>query len=283
MKTADKTLIFLPAITPQPADNKDLPTMTPGQKRLLQSAVSTNLTSGQNSLLQSAVSVSLTSGQTSLLQPAVSANRTSEGNNLLRSAVTPSLTSGQNNLLQSTVSVNLTSGRNNFLQPAVSANLTAILKHDQSSRQDILYTDALWECLQTNGTLHHYDFVSFGIFFEDKKDRRGHVHDLHCWIWWTLLRKTGTTVNVKMADCKNNDSTLLVYELNSTLLRKPTIRPLVHVCKDGENGENFGKTNEILALLMTKGTGSRNKFYVEIHGRSLEELEVHYLSEREGN
>ena len=117
----------------------------------------------------------------------------------------------------------------------------------------------------------------------DNGDRKGHVYDLHCWIRWTLPRKVGTTVNVTLADCKNNDSTLLVYELNSTLLSKPTMRPLVDVCKDAGNGDYTGETNEILALLVARSTASRNRFVVEFHGRSLEELEVHYVSEREGN
>ena len=117
----------------------------------------------------------------------------------------------------------------------------------------------------------------------DNGDRKGHVYDLHCWIRWTLTRKVGTTVNVILADCKNNNSTLLVFELNSTLLRKPTMRPLVDVCTDAGDGDYTGETNEILALLVAKSTASRNRFVIKIHGRSLEELKVHYVSEREGN
>ena len=175
-----------------------------------------------------------------------------------------------------------TSVANTLLHYANAANLSAVLKFDQADREDMPSMDTPWDCLIKNGTLNYHFWRRLQLGFVDSRDRDGHMYDLFCWIRCTTTRKLGIVIKIQRIDCKNDNNTILVYELNSTLPHRPTVQPIVDICKSVVNGEYLGETNEVLLLVKAKSTVSRNVFFIDLFERSIDQLEVQYISAYEG-
>ena len=170
---------------------------------------------------------------------------------------------------------------NTLLHYANNANLTSVLKHNMASIQGMVVADTLWECLEKNGTLKVSDLYKIIIIHDNGRYHGGNTYDRFCWIRATVREKWATVVKVNMKDCKDNDNTMLVFELNSTLPHTPSLRPIVDICSSKQNKEYFGETDEVL-VLVTKRTASRNKFLIHVYGRSPDQLKVHYITQHQG-
>ena len=143
-------------------------------------------------------------------------------------------------------------------------------------------TKTIWQCMQNNGTLS-YVVNKFMLFFDDEEDRAAHHHSrLFCWIRVSIRRAAGTVVSVKFKDCRSKNVTIVVYEVDFSQPTRPQIQPLVDVCKDGNVEDYFGQTSHLVLLVTTSGSVSYTSLFLEVIGRSMDELEVHYSNETGG-